>query len=88
MVRKNLILIDEYNAQFLCITCDEREFSSEESLLQHCRNAAYHKEEWCDRCEWLFVSATARAAHSKDAHLRSRECQKYFQSENQLDMVR
>ena len=67
MVRENQILVDVHAAQYVCLACDEREFGSEESLLQHCRTATCHRAEWCDRCEWMLVSADARENHITDS---------------------
>lgn len=52
----------------MCVACGEREFESENSLLQHCRQAKAHAEEWCNRCEWMFVSESAREVHYRDSN--------------------
>ena len=60
MVRDNQITI--YNGEYVCEACD-REFTTEHGLFQHCRNARVHEGEWCERCEWLFVSPQAKLSH-------------------------
>ena len=65
MVRENRIVVLPHQAYFACVACDDRTFSTKEHLLQHCRAAKIHTGEWCEGCEWLFVSCDAL-----DAHLR------------------
>lgn len=67
MVRKNMVALNPERAYFACIACGERTFSSQEHLYQHCRNAKIHQGEWCDYCEWLFVSPQALASHLRDS---------------------
>lgn len=69
MGRLNQALIRTEEEEFICVSCDEREFGTEEALLQHCRNARRHESEWCERCEWLFVSANARSQHVRDSNV-------------------
>ncbi len=67
MARQNQALISAEENEFVCMSCDEREFDSED-LLQHCRNARCHKSEWCERCQWLFISSKAYEQHIRDSH--------------------
>lgn len=67
MVRENQIVVQPDEEQFVCTACDGRTFNAKEYLLQHCRTAKAHRREWCDSCEWLFVSACALDAHRRDS---------------------
>ncbi|KAH0829781.1 hypothetical protein AYO21_06737 [Fonsecaea monophora] len=67
MPRENQALIDVEGVEFVCISCDEREFDSEQALLQHCQAARCHQDEWCDRCQWLFISTQAHEQHTRDS---------------------
>ncbi|KEF57345.1 uncharacterized protein A1O9_05262, partial [Exophiala aquamarina CBS 119918] len=67
MPRDNQISIDGGLDRFACMSCDERIFTSESALLQHCRKATCHQGEWCERCTWLFVSQSAYQAHRRDS---------------------
>ncbi|KIW23076.1 uncharacterized protein PV07_11305 [Cladophialophora immunda] len=62
MVRENQLQILNEGATCVCIPCD-RQFVFINGLLNHCRNAEVHQGEWCERCQWLFVSPAARQAH-------------------------
>lgn len=66
MARLSQALIEQ--AEYVCISCNGRDFDSEQALLQHCRNARCHQGEWCERCKWLFVSPTAREQHIRNSH--------------------
>lgn len=70
MVRNNQIYMNHDDDIFVCTSCDNRHFPSAASLFQHCRSSKSHSDEWCERCQWLFVNYQARAAHtrSSDAH--------------------
>ncbi|KAF2719023.1 hypothetical protein K431DRAFT_287054 [Polychaeton citri CBS 116435] len=67
MTRSNLIYVNRHDGHYICTSCDNRRFSSETALLQHVRTANIHHSQWCERCEWLFVSAAARSAHLANA---------------------
>lgn len=67
MVRNNQITVRTDEDYFACIPCNERTFSSEEKLHQHCRTAKVHRGEWCDVHKWLFVTEGALSAHLHDA---------------------
>lgn len=71
MARKNQIIVDDDDEDYICISCDGRTFSSEAGLLQHCRTNSLHHEEWCERCERLFVSPFARTAHVRSSDLHA-----------------
>jgi hypothetical protein len=45
MPRRNQALINVKEGEFVCISCDEREFDSGQPLLQHCQTARCHKGE-------------------------------------------
>ena len=64
MTRDNQVVISAPAGQYKCIPCD-REFNSYNGLSNHCEKAAVHSygDQWCNRCDWLFVSETARRAH-------------------------
>lgn len=62
MPRANQIIIRENINEFECIPCN-RAFGSRNALLQHCQNSSSHRYEWCNRCDWLFVSNSARQEH-------------------------
>lgn len=70
MVRGNQIYLDHEDDIFVCIPCNNRRFPSATGLFQHVRSSQLHRDEWCERCQWLFVSHLARAAHvrSSDVH--------------------
>lgn len=63
MTREDQIHIDRNNKSYVCHSCDERFFSLESALVQHCRTNPAHKGEWCERCRWLFVDPSARTTH-------------------------
>lgn len=79
MTRDNEVTIDRLYGAYECHSCDNRSFSSEMSLLQHCRSNV-HKWEWCERCQWLFVSSDARESHwrASDQHWRCFLCDEDF----------
>jgi hypothetical protein len=76
MTRENQALINVEEDEFVCVSCDEREFDTEEALLQHCQNARCHKSESCKRCRWLFISTKACEQHIQDSqnHWICSEC--------------
>ncbi|KIV84925.1 hypothetical protein PV11_00672 [Exophiala sideris] len=51
---------------YTCSPCD-RKFLNLNGALNHCRNASVHRGEWCERCQWLFVSPAARNKHVADS---------------------
>ena len=59
----NQICISDKDQEYICEACNGRPFVSGPALLQHCRQAAVHKGEWCDRCIWLFKSPLAYDKH-------------------------
>lgn len=67
MVKENQASIGVEEAVFVRHACTNRQFDTEAALLQHCRNAYCHNGEWCERCEWLFVSPAAREQHLRDS---------------------
>ncbi|EXJ87114.1 hypothetical protein A1O3_04072 [Capronia epimyces CBS 606.96] len=73
MSRSNQVYINQDNGEFVCRPCD-RSFSTLNGALNHCQNAAVHSGEWCNRCERLFVSPAACAAHQATSH-RHNICQ-------------
>ena len=68
MPRQNQILVDHARHRFLCLACDNRQFRSQQGLLQHCRTSSAHEDAWCERCNWLFVSPVALTAHLESSH--------------------
>jgi len=68
MVRLNQIIFAAESQYFVCQSCNDRAFGSEMGLLEHCRYASYHRDEWCERCKWLFVSPAAHNAHLRHSH--------------------
>ena len=66
MPRPNQVVLNDADQYYYCCPC-QRQFSSEHSLLQHCRQAGVHAGEWCERCNWLFVSPDARNKHVQDS---------------------
>lgn len=71
MVRENQIIVDGDNEDYICLSCDKRTFPSAAGLLQHCRNNGLHRGEWCERCQWLFVSPSAWTAHVRSSDLHA-----------------
>lgn len=63
MVRENLIICDPSEQIYVCNSCDNRDFTSENSLLHHCREAKQHRGQFCGRCKRLFVHITAKHNH-------------------------
>ena len=68
----NQIFVDDDYEIYECYSCN-REFVNEQALLQHCRFAATHAGEWCERCERLFVSYSALKEH-KDTSVAHNIC--------------
>ncbi|KAL2432178.1 hypothetical protein ABEF95_003249 [Exophiala dermatitidis] len=66
MTRENELYINEAEGVYNCLACD-RFFSNANGALSHCRNAAVHSGEWCNRCQWLFVSREACGAHKANS---------------------
>ena len=69
MVRTNQAYMNDESSTYCCLSCDYRFFCSKRALLAHCRNALTHHDEYCDRCDWLFVSKEALDAHKKNSSL-------------------
>jgi hypothetical protein len=86
MVAPNRIDFIESEDQWYCYPC-KRFFVSEKAIHAHCSNAAVHSREWCDRCEWLFVSQGARMDHHRHSshHNVCPNCQVDFDSLTHLD---
>lgn len=55
---------------YKCTPCD-RDFSSERALYDHCANASVHHEQWCGRCQRLFISNTARESHKRNSQFHN-----------------
>lgn len=72
MPRDNQIVTDDVQRNYYCLACN-RGFINKGAVLAHCRSASFHTGEWCERCEWLFVSPAARTSHSRES-LRHWEC--------------
>ena len=83
MARENQITINEGDDKYSCDPCD-RYFQSTESLLQHCRSK--HKAEWCERCQWLFVSNEAYRSHAQKScqHCLCSFCDEDFRENEEL----
>ena len=62
MARDNQLSINNETRTFFCRPCD-RYFNTVDGALNHCRNAQTHDGEWCELCEWLFVSEAACQTH-------------------------
>lgn len=62
MVRPNQLEIDRDENYYFCFPC-QRFFSTFSGAVNHCRHAATHAGEWCERCDWLFVSQDALHKH-------------------------
>lgn len=62
MTRENQIFVDEARGVYYCMPC-QRYFRSGKGAISHASTAAIHHGEWCDRCEWLFVSEEALDSH-------------------------
>ncbi len=67
MVAPNQIHYNDNDDCWTCRPCS-RGFNSELALHQHCRNAAIHTGEWCERCEWLFVNPSAKHSHLQNSN--------------------
>ncbi|KPI37564.1 uncharacterized protein AB675_3980 [Cyphellophora attinorum] len=65
MPRDNLIY-PTASGDYFCIPCD-RFFVSQAAAAAHCANAAAHRGEWCQKCEWLFVDDHALTQHQEDS---------------------
>ncbi|EXJ88322.1 hypothetical protein A1O1_05252 [Capronia coronata CBS 617.96] len=68
MTRDNQLSIDHHHGKYLCHSCD-RTFSTLIGAINHCQFAAIHTGEWCQRCEWLFISPVARESHEENSSL-------------------
>ena len=82
------MILNEEDSIFTCTSCDGQAFISVTSLLQHCRSKR-HTDEWCERCQWLFVSSEARTDHVRksDKHHQCEVCDEEFENQNNLTMV-
>lgn len=85
MTPSNLAYWSEDDESFFCEPCN-RLFNSDESLHQHCRDAATHDGKWCERCERLFVSSKARQDHinASRQHWECDDCSDDFSTESEL----
>lgn len=68
-----------------CYVCSSA-FSKESKLLEHARIKGHSRYE-CDDCGRLSVSEEARTKHEVEAHFFCRECDRYFQSINNIKQV-
>ena len=77
----NQLLIDYGDQAFYCYSCD-RWFNTALGALSHAGTAQTHVGEWWERCQWLFVSATARGQHCamSSQHHICEDCDKDFDS--------
>ena len=86
MPTSNQVLIDHNSSQFYCYPCS-RYFSTANGALSHCRTAAVHEDEWCERCERLFIDEAALDSHlasSSQHHIRV-ECVEDFYTVDDLN---
>lgn len=86
MTRENQLTIDEREGYFFCSPCN-RYFRSQHGALQRARTATVHQDEWCDRCEWLFVSPAALDSHLANSrlHLVCEHCDEDVGDADDLD---
>lgn len=86
MTRENQLYIDHSNDDFLCLSCDRR-FNTSEGVLSHCRSSRIHRGEWCERCEWLYVSSNSLQAHIQNSarHNLCEDCDLDFTTQEELD---
>lgn len=62
MTRSNQLYVNPETSSFVCRSC-VRGFNTNQGAIQHCRHARTHQGEWCERCEWLFVTNQALSSH-------------------------
>lgn len=86
MVRLNQITVDYANDCFICVPCNSRHFTSATGLFQHCRTSNLHRGEWCERCQWLFVSEEARTTHIRHSsqHAFCQFCSRDLENQSEL----
>ena len=53
---------DQGQGSWYCVAHSKR-FDSDSAIHQHCRDV--HVGEWCERCNWLFISSSALESHIK-----------------------
>ena len=63
MGRPNLLVIDHERDEYICNSCNGREFRTASGALNHCRTTRVHEDEFCSRCERLFISSQALSDH-------------------------
>ncbi len=85
MTRNNQLYIDNDDGTGVCLACD-RNFNTVNGALNHCRNAQTHEGEWCERCEWLFVSEAAHQTHvnASSRHNACETCDLDFNTHQEL----
>ena len=81
----NQVLIDDDTEQFYCRPC-ERWFNTGHGALSHCRSASRHRDEWCETCQWLFVSPGALNDHLANSsnHHFCESCNEDFDGSSEL----
>lgn len=86
MARLNQVTVDHEGDRFICVSCNNRHFSSATGLFQHCRSSQLHRGEWCERCQWLFVNREARAAHIRHSsqHWSCSFCSRDLENKSEL----
>src|SRR5882757_2013038 len=86
MTRNNQLYVDEGRRVCYCRSCN-RHFNDYLGALTHCRDSQVHRGEWCRRCEWLFVSSTARDSHIKNSscHNLCHCCNVDFRTSDELE---
>ncbi|KAJ9604617.1 hypothetical protein H2200_010731 [Cladophialophora chaetospira] len=90
MVRENQVIISEDDGRYECRPCN-RTFNSFNGLNNHCQKARVHSygDQWCERCEWLFVSPGARDSHTSNSSRHNlcpaSNCNLDFSEEEGLD---
>ena len=82
----NLLLINPPHMRSYCYSCS-RWFNTAAGALNHARNAQTHNDEWCERCERLFVSASALDQHlaNLSQHHICEHCDDDLNSASDLD---
>ena len=68
MTRENQLLLDDARKVYYCHPC-QRHFRCRNGATNHASTAHVHRDEWCERCEWLFVREDALESHLNSSRL-------------------
>lgn len=86
MVRRNQVTRNLETRTYICHSCNDRNFPIGAGLLEHCRLSPFHRDEWCERCQWLVIDQQSfnYHVHASSAHAICSFCRRDFYNQHEL----